>query len=194
MPEIETARLRLRLCSKGDLDNLFKIRADRAVMRYIGDGMPQTHNQVKELLIEIEKHWIAYGFGRWAITLKPSDEIIGLCGLNFLEKSDEIEIGYLLSKPFWGKGIATEASRACLRYGFENINLERIVAVAYPENSASRKVLEKIGLKYVKTARFYDGILAYYEMLRKDYHSDHSFFLIHDSTSKKLRNIKSQGD
>ncbi len=174
MPEIETLRLQLRHCTFADEDELARIRGDAEVMRFIGDRKPQSREQVKELLYEITNHWQKHGFGRWAVVDKADNQFIGLCGLNYLDNTEEIEIGYLLAKPAWGKGIATEAAKACLRYGFEELQLEQIVAVAFPENIASRKVMEKLGMKYLKLKRLYEGIVAYYEIWRRDFRADDS--------------------
>ncbi len=174
MPEIETVRLRLRHCTFADLDDLLQIRGDAEVMRFIGDRKPQSKERVQELLQEIINHWQKHGFGRWAVIDKANDKFIGLCGLNYLEYIDEIEIGYLLAKPAWGKGFATESAKASLRYAFEELQLEQIVAVAFPENTASRKVMEKLGMKYVKHTQLFEGEVAYYEMWRKDFRPDDS--------------------
>jgi ribosomal-protein-alanine N-acetyltransferase len=168
-PEIETSRLRLRECSLDDLDELSVIRADAQVMKYIGDGKPQSRAQVKEVILEIREHWRNHQFGRWGVEHKAHEKVIGLCGLSHLEDTAEIEIGYTLEKRYWHQGFASEAASACLRYGFEELHLDRVVAVAYPENTGSRRVMEKIGMRYVKTANFYEGLLVYYEILHSDF-------------------------
>jgi len=78
-------------------------------------------------------------------------KLIGWCGLAFLDKTEEIEIGYGIAKEYWGRGFTTEAATASIRYGFEEARLNRIVAVAMPENITSRRVMEKIGMKFEKT-------------------------------------------
>src|SRR4051812_3515615 len=108
MPELETARLRLRHCTPDDLNDVLRIRSDAEVMRYIGNGKPQTTAQVKELLDDILAHWQKYGFGRWAVITKKQPQLIGLCGLSFLENTPEVELGYLLAKAYWGQGLASE--------------------------------------------------------------------------------------
>jgi RimJ/RimL family protein N-acetyltransferase len=178
MPEIETARLRLRECSLKDLDELSIIRANPDVMKFIGNGNPQSREDVKQVIREIREHWRKHLFGRWAVEHKQDKRIIGLCGLNYLEDSSEVEIGYTLSKEYWHKGFATEVAAATLRYGFEEVELERIVAVAFPENTPSRRVMEKIGMRYVKTANFYEGLLVYYEIRNRDFRPMDSLYLL----------------
>lgn len=178
MPEIETLRLRLRHCTPADLEDLAQIRGDAEVMRFIGDRKPQTKDKVRELLDEIYQHWQKHGFGRWAVIDKSADQFIGLCGLNYLENTDETEIGYLLARSAWGKGYATESAKACLRYGFEELKLDQIVAVAFPENLVSRRVMEKLGMRYVKLTRYFEGEVAYYELRRKEFRPDNSPYIL----------------
>jgi RimJ/RimL family protein N-acetyltransferase len=97
---------------------------------------------------------------------------MGFCGLQFLDNTPEIEVGYRLARRFWGMGFATEAARESLRYGFEELGLDRIVAVVQPENIASCRVVEKIGLRYVKDARFYQTDVKYYAITREEYRPD----------------------
>lgn len=168
-PVIDTARLRLRECSLEDLPELSRIRANPEVMRYIGNGKPQTREQVKDVILDIQAHWRNHSFGRWAVEHREQAKIIGLCGLSYLEDTSEVELGYTLAEEQWGQGFATEVASACLRYGFEELELERVVAVAFPENLASRRVLEKIGMRYVRTDNFYEGLLVYYEVDRDSF-------------------------
>ncbi|MBI3651930.1 MAG: GNAT family N-acetyltransferase [Acidobacteria bacterium] len=170
MPEIETARLRLRPCRPDDIDELARIRANPEVMKYIGDGRPQSRGEVKEVIREIHQHWRVHHFGRWAVAQQQDDTIIGLCGLSYLEDTSEVELGYTLAQPYWHQGFATEVAAAALRYGFAEVQLERIVAVAYPENLASLRVLEKIGMRFVKMANYYDSEVAYHEISRQEFH------------------------
>jgi len=78
-------------------------------------------------------------------------EIIGWAGLQFLPELDETEVGFLLDRPFWGKGYATEAALASLEFGFEHFGLDHIIALVHPENLASRRVIEKCGMSYTET-------------------------------------------
>ncbi len=178
MLEIETARLRLRHCTLEDLDELSIIRSDPSVMQYIGKGNPQSRQQVREVLLDISNHWQQHGFGRWAIVHKEEQKLIGLCGLNYFEDTPEVEVGYTLAKAYWGKGFASEVASASLRYGFEVVKLDRIVAVAYPENTASRRVMEKLGMRFVKTTRFFDCNLVYYEISSHEYQSTDSLYIL----------------
>jgi ribosomal-protein-alanine N-acetyltransferase len=114
------------------------------------------------------KHW-KHSFGMWAMIHKQSDKMIGRCGLCFLDNSPQVELGYALDKPYWNIGLATEASRASLEYGFKEVGLERIVGIAKPENIASQRVMQKVGMKYEKNAHYYNTDVVYYALSRADY-------------------------
>jgi RimJ/RimL family protein N-acetyltransferase len=178
MPEIETARLRLRHCTLEDLDELSVIRADPNVMQYIGKGKAQSRKQVKEVILDISNHWRQHGFGRWGIVHKEDRTLIGLCGLSYLDDTLEVEVGYTLAQAYWRQGFASEVASASLRYGFEVVKLDRIVAVAYPENTASRRVMEKLGMRFVKTTRFFSCDLVYYEISNNEYRTNDSLYLL----------------
>jgi ribosomal-protein-alanine N-acetyltransferase len=167
--EIETSRLYLRQFSMADLNALSAIRSDPEVMRFIGAGQPHSADQVKESLEHILAGWNQHGFGRWAVVHKPDKKLMGWCGLAFLDKTEEIEIGYGISKEYWGRGFTTEAAAASIRFGFEELKLNRIVAVAMPENIASRRVMEKIGMRYEKTGHWYEAELVYYVISQDGY-------------------------
>ncbi len=98
---------------------------------------------------------------------KKSDETIGWSGLQPLEDTGDIEVGYGMIKEFWGKGIGFECASAWLKYGFETADLERIVAVASPENTASWRIMEKCGMKYQKTETHY-GLECVFYAISKD--------------------------
>jgi ribosomal-protein-alanine N-acetyltransferase len=169
MQSVETERLLLRPFERDDLDEFASINADADVMRYIGDGKPQTRAQTEMRLNAILDHWAQHGFGLWAVVDKASNALIGFCGLQYLDNTAEIEVGYRLARQFWGLGYATEAAAATLRYAFEVLGLDRIVAVVQPENFASQSVIEKIGLRYVKEARFYNSDVEYYAITRSEF-------------------------
>lgn len=169
MSEIETSRLRLRHFSLDDLDRLFRIYSNPEVMRYVGKG-GRTKDETQAALVSMIKHW-EHGFGMWATIYKDSGILIGRCGLCFLDNTPEVELGYTLDKPFWNMGLATEASLVSLKYGFEEVGLERIVAIAKPENFASQRVMQKVGMKYQNHAHYYNSDVVYYALSRADYYA-----------------------
>ena len=174
---IETPRLILRPITRDDLEALASMNADADVMRYIGYGKPQTLSQTRIRLNAILDHWDQHGFGLCAVVEKVTLGFIGFCGLQYLDNTSEIEVGYRLAKQFWGMGFATETGRASVRHGFDELALDRIVAVVQPENVASQRVLEKIGLTYVRGGRFYDTDVKYFAITREEWRRDDSTHL-----------------
>jgi [ribosomal protein S5]-alanine N-acetyltransferase len=127
----------LRPLVQTDLDDLVKIYSCRDVMRYRLFSQPTSRKQTQEMLESYVSHWQQHGFGRWAIIYKAKQELIGHCGLEYLASLDQVEINYLLAKEYWGQGLATESAIRLLRYGFETLQLQRLVALAKPGNLAS---------------------------------------------------------
>jgi ribosomal-protein-alanine N-acetyltransferase len=172
MPEIETDRLLLRMFKLDDLDNLSQIYADAEVMKYLS-GRPLTRAETEGWLKYFLDGWESYGFGWWAVTLKDSNELIGHCGLQFINVTPEVEVTYGLATAYWRMGLASEAARASLRYGFEELALDRIYALADPGNDGSHRVMERVGMTYDKSEYYkdnlYEGDLVYYLISREKY-------------------------
>lgn len=103
------------------------------------------------------QHWAERGYGWWAVVLKETAELTGWCGLQFLDELDETEVLYLLGEDYWGKGYATEAALATVEYAFEVADLACLIGIVHPQNIASRRVLEKIGMLF-KSREHYFGI------------------------------------
>jgi RimJ/RimL family protein N-acetyltransferase len=152
--ELETARLRLRPFSEGDLNELWRITADAEVMRYIGDGRPLTRDETAVNLSSIIAAFRRRGFGRWALSEKATGALIGYCGLAVPAEAQGVELVYLLARGAWGRGLATEASAAVLRYAFEELGIERVYAFTMPDNARSRRVLERLGMEYLRDGSY----------------------------------------
>jgi len=180
VPILETERLFLRPFCMDDLDDLVHILSKPEVTRYLaGDGTP-SRQHVEKLLGRIQEHWDQKGYGWWAVSLKTDPKAIGWCGLGNLEETGETEVLYMLDTPFWGKGIATEAARASLRYGFEQTDLQRIIALAFPENIASQRVMQKCGMCYEKEAAYFGYNLVCFQILKEDYQPEEFPYQLHD--------------
>jgi ribosomal-protein-alanine N-acetyltransferase len=169
MPSVETARLRLRPFVPADIDALAPIYGDPDVMRYMRTGNPAPRERVAFVIDYYIRYWQEHPFGLWAVERRDDRSLIGQCGLFHLDNTPEVEVAYLLAKDAWGQGFATEAAAATLRYGFETVGLDRIVAVVRPQNIASQHVLEKIGLDYERDARYYELDVSYYGLDRADW-------------------------
>jgi ribosomal-protein-alanine N-acetyltransferase len=170
IPSIATARLLLRAFTDEDDAPLHRVMADRDVMRYFPRPDPPTREQIQRLIAAQLKHWEEHGFGWWAVQLASTAELIGWSGLQFLSETDETEVAYLLGRRYWGRGLATEAARAGLSFAFETLGLERIVAIVHPENVASRRVIEKLGMVFVNRACYFGMDCCRYALDRSAYH------------------------
>src|SRR5918997_739052 len=168
MHEIETARLRFRQFTHADLAELARVVADPDVMKYLGSVPgPLSASQAEALLRGVMTHWERHGFGRWAVVEKAGGRLIGCAGLR--SHSATAELVYLLDKSFWGAGVGTEVAEACLRYGFARHDFNSIVAFARPENAASRRVLEKAGLRCEGEAVAYGVKVVRYGITRGEF-------------------------
>lgn len=141
---LDTERLHLRPVEEQDFETYVEMEADEDVMRWIGKGGAQDRDSAR-LSFEY-MYWLRdrFGFGGFAVIERETGEFLGRAFIGPL--LDEIEVGYCFVKPAWGRGIATEAARAVVEWGFDDVKLERIVGITYPDNLASQRVLEKCGL------------------------------------------------
>ena len=178
MAEIETERLHLRYLTPHDLDALMLIFGDAEVMKYIGveAGKIMSREEAETVLERMIEFWKRRGFGRWGVYSKEHGELIGLCGLRLLEGAPELI--YAFARAYWGRGFATEAARASLRYGFEELRFERIIAVARHANTASVNVMRKVGMTYEQDVNHYgiDGVC--YVATREEFQPDGSTYLL----------------
>ena len=146
---LETERLVLRRLTVDDLDDLFSLYHGPDVRKYYSEGIPSYEETRQELEWMINHCYAKYGFGMWATIEKKTGKFMGRCGLTpmDIEGREEIEVGYMLAREYWGRGLATEAARAILHYGFEQVGLVRLICVINPGNQASGRVAEKIGMR-----------------------------------------------
>jgi RimJ/RimL family protein N-acetyltransferase len=179
IPRIETARLLLQPFAAADLDDYTRlIFADAEVLRYLPRRDLAPRERAERTIAVFNAHWSQRGYGVWAVTDRITGQFIGHCGLNFVPEADEVEVLYALRKDRWGQGMATEAARAGVRFGFEHAHLARLIALAVPENTASRRVLEHLGFMYEKGAHYFGLDLVCYALLRERLRPDDSFFLL----------------
>jgi RimJ/RimL family protein N-acetyltransferase len=145
-PVIVTPRLALRCWTYADRDDFRAMVADPDTMIHLHDGVPLTNAQADDALRDTIEHYAA-GYGDWAIVARENGAIIGESGLTKLCEKGEVELGYMLRRPYWGRGYAFEAAAAVKAYAFDELHLERIVALSRPENAASIRILEKLGMR-----------------------------------------------
>lgn len=162
---METERLFLRELSPQDASWFYELNNDPEVIKYTGDP-PFENVQHTEKFLKEYGQYKKYGYGRWAVLSKSTTEALGWCGLRFVETMKETDLGFRFFRKHWGQGYATEAARACLKYGFEQLQLERIIGRAMELNIASIKVLEKIGMQFVGKVEFEEHPGVLYEIKR----------------------------
>ncbi|MES0362072.1 MAG: GNAT family N-acetyltransferase [Anaerolineales bacterium] len=167
-PTITTSRLSLRSFTFEDTDSLHQILGVPGVLQYFSNPEPPERDRVEKLIDRQIKHWQDYGYGWWAVVPHAEQQLIGWSGLQYLPETDEIEIGYLLSKPYWGKGLATESAIAGLDFGFSTLGLREIVGIVHPENTASQGVLKKIGMQFVRQAHYFGMDCYQYKINSKE--------------------------
>ena len=166
---IETERLIFRKFTSEDLPLLITQRSDPDVNRYLGGEELQNPAALAQRIKFYISCYEKYGFGMCVMIWRPTGEIIGSAGIQPLYGTDDIEVGYSMIKDFWGRGIGTEAARGWLTFGFTDAGLEKIVAVAHLENTASRRIMEKLGMTYKKTEYHYNADCAFYSITRTEF-------------------------
>jgi len=154
---IETKRLLLREITLNDKEEMFRLHSNPDVQRYTGEPPVESIEEMEQAIKTRSKDYKKYGYGRWATFLKNGMQFVGWAGLAYLPEFDEIDLGYRFLPEYWGMGIATEASHAILNYGFEKLELRKIIAIAMKENKASIKVMEKVGMEFDKFAPYEPG-------------------------------------
>jgi RimJ/RimL family protein N-acetyltransferase len=152
---LETERLVLREFVPEDAQAFFELNSAPEVLRYTGDTGPGSVEEARQGLCErpildYQKH----GFGRWAVIFRETGELIGFAGLKYLDDLQEVDLGYRFLPRYWGLGLATEASRPCIDYGFATLRLPRILGLVDPQNVRSVRVLQKLGF-------IFDGMIEY---------------------------------
>jgi RimJ/RimL family protein N-acetyltransferase len=166
---LETERLLLRKFTHEDLEKLIELRSEDEVIKYLGGRRLQNPEAITKRMQVYIECYEKFGFGVCATIWKETGEMIGWSGLMPLEDTGEIEVGYGMIKEFWGKGIGFECARAWLEFGFETAGLERIVAVAAPQNTGSWRIMEKCGMKYEKTETHYGMECAFYAVSKEEF-------------------------
>jgi RimJ/RimL family protein N-acetyltransferase len=165
---VETQRLLLREYTSEDAEATFVLGSNPLVQRYTGDACFRSVEEAEAVILRHPiEDYRKYGFGRWAVVYKPDGRLIGMAGLKYLAEWDEVDLGYRLLPEYWGMGLATEASLASLRYGFETLRLSRILGLVHPANVRSIRVLEKCGLTFEKMVEVGSQPVAQYAIHSK---------------------------
>jgi ribosomal-protein-alanine N-acetyltransferase len=151
---LETERLMLRRLRLEDAEALAELYADPETMRYF-DGT-RSLQQTRETIQRCLESYRSHGYSLWATLLKEDQRFIGRCGLlrQVIEGKPECEVAYMIARPYWNRGLGTEAARAIRDYGFRKYDFPRLISIIHPENLASQRVAVKNGMRYEKDIDF----------------------------------------
>jgi [ribosomal protein S5]-alanine N-acetyltransferase len=159
-PILSTPHLILRALHPSDLDDLYEYASDSEIDRYVPWEHYKNINEARENLNEFLADYEQHGFGAWGIEHRADQKLIGIANFSRPHPINRrVEMGYTISRAYWGQGLATEAVKALIDFGFEKMNLIRIEAVVLPEHLASARVLEKSGMQF-------EGVLRSYQVWR----------------------------
>lgn len=156
---LTTERFILRDLEPSDAGSIFELDSNPKVHEFLGKKPLTDLSQAKGVVETVRAQYRKHGIGRWAVEDRLTSQFLGWCGLKYEENVRDFpyfDIGYRFKPEFWGKGVATETALACMNYGFEQLNLDRICGAASAEHHASIAVLMKIGLRYSESFTF-DG-------------------------------------
>jgi RimJ/RimL family protein N-acetyltransferase len=155
---LETERLFLRRFTTADADYLYKLDSDPEVMRYLTGGKPTSRDAIKNNILSafLTSYEPYAGLGVWAAIEKASGQFVGWFSMRAKDavRPHDVELGYRLRRSVWGQGYATEGVRALIHKGFTELGVQRVTATTYQDNLASRRVMEKAGLKFVRAFRY----------------------------------------
>jgi RimJ/RimL family protein N-acetyltransferase len=159
-----TERLLVRPMEPGDEDALHEVWSHAAVLAALDHPGPWPRAASRDRLETKMAHQERHGFAVWAVAERDGGRLVGETGLQLLDGGPEVEVGWRIHPDVQRRGYATEAAGAALAAGFEQLGLERIVAVADPGNRASRRVMEKLGMTYAGMRRHYGSDMVLYEI------------------------------
>ncbi|AFD06369.1 GNAT family N-acetyltransferase [Solitalea canadensis] len=161
----ESDRLLFREFTPEDARGMFELNLAPEVLKFTGDAPFNSIDEARSFITNYTQYQDR-GYGRWTVLLKDTNEYLGWCGLKYIPEYMDIDLGYRFLRKYWGQGMATEASKATLSYGFNHLNMDRIVGRAHVDNHASIRVLEKAGLSFEKEMEYDIGPTVQYVKLK----------------------------
>lgn len=166
---IETERLILRKAELTDAPFFYELNSNPLVIKYTGDSAFKDLQGAENIVHFLQSQYDKNGYARLTVIEKSLQLPIGWCGLKFHEDTNETDIGYRFMQKYWNKGYATESAKACLEYGFNKLNLNRIVGNAMKENPASIAVFKKLGMTYFADELLHDEPAVIYEIKKEQF-------------------------
>jgi ribosomal-protein-alanine N-acetyltransferase len=167
--DLTTPRLQLRPCTTADVAALHRLWTAPGVRKYLWDDVVITNEQAAEVVASSLADFATHGFGHWIITRREQSELIGWCGLRQVSEPAGVEVLYGITPECWGQGLAVEATHALLHYGFAELGLSQIYAGTDPPNTASLRVMEKLGMRFDKRTQSNGLEAVYYVIAREEF-------------------------
>lgn len=157
MTILHTPRLTLEPLNDSHLDGLYRLNSDPVVMRYI-TGKPETREDTQAVIERVKARWAEFGYSWWAFRRTSDGDVIGMGCIQHLARdpAGPLETGWRLRQDAWGQGFASEAARHMVGWAFATLQPALICAVCQPPNEASASVMERLGMTYTGTGRWYD--------------------------------------
>ncbi|MDH5598405.1 MAG: GNAT family N-acetyltransferase [Cyclobacteriaceae bacterium] len=167
----ETERLIIREIGEADVEAMLELHSDPEVHKYLGNKTISSIKEIKEIINFLRQQYEKYKVGRWAMIDKNSNEFIGWTGIEYVTKEinghkNYYDLGYRLKKQYWGKGYATESAIACLEYAFNQLQLNKVYAMADYRNKGSNNILKKSGMSFIETFE-YEGVKHHWYKIEK---------------------------
>jgi ribosomal-protein-alanine N-acetyltransferase len=172
LAHLETARLRLRPLTRADADALHRLWTTPKVRRYLWDDTVIPKAETAEILEKNERLFRDQGYGLWSLRRKRASTLLGFCGYWFFFDPPERQLVYGLAPKYWGEGLATEATRSVIRYGFETLGFARIIGCTDVPNTASMRVMERAGMIRDRAVTIHGQPMVYYAITRDAFAPD----------------------
>ncbi|GGP14722.1 GNAT family N-acetyltransferase [Oceanobacillus neutriphilus] len=165
---LNTERILMRPFAAEDINEFYKIVKKNSVGKWLGIGKGMTVEEAEQYVNQIIKHWDQYGFGVWAAVNKSSGEMLGHCGLRYIDDTEDIEIIYLLDPAFWGMGYASEAAETVINFAFNSLHINKLTARIRINNVKSKRVIEKMGFQFIDDRSYNDRKLSHYTLFHQN--------------------------
>lgn len=170
MTILTSARLRYEPIADDHFDGLHAMNRDPDVMRYIR-GRPETPDETRAMIARVRTRWADWGYAWWALIDRDTGELVGAGGIQHLgrDRANPHEIGWRLRRASWGLGLATEAARTMTDYAFTVLDAPRLCAVRHPDNAASLRVMDKLGMRCTGIQEWDGAMVPVHEVARADW-------------------------
>jgi ribosomal-protein-alanine N-acetyltransferase len=155
LQELETEHLILRRFHEGDVQALYLLGSIPAITRYTQSRPFASLDEARALMVAAPFHdYATHGYGRFACVWKATGAVIGFSGVKYVPEFDDNELGYRFLPEYWGRGLATEAGQASIDFARSSVGLSRLIALVHPDNTASARVVTKLGFAVEKQVRY----------------------------------------